>query len=149
MRYPLHLPVVVRMARKEMRARSENISLGGILLASDVLIPEGTAVEVVVGVQHLPDPGVLLSALGTVLRVQRKEAGDFGVAIRLQRSFELPFTRPAGHNVGAAQTTLVLDCEKMERDRRERKKMSREKSHREKNHVLSRAPHVASWHMET
>jgi hypothetical protein len=130
MRYPLHLPVLVRMARKEMHARSENISLGGILLASNILIPEGAAVEVVVGVQHLPDPGVLLSALGTVLRVQRKAAGDFGVAIRLERSFELPFTKRTGPPVGAAKATNLLE--------------------REKNRpVFYRAPYVVSWNMET
>jgi len=134
MRYPLHLPVLVRMARKEMRARSENISLGGILLASDVLIPEGAAVEVVVGVQHLPDPGVLLSALGTVLRVQRKDGGDFGVAIRLERSFELPFTKRTGQPVGAAKPPILAS----------------EKMQREKNRlVFYRAPCVVSWHMET
>jgi hypothetical protein len=119
------------MARQEMHARSENISLGGILLASDIPIPEGAAVEVVVGVQHLPDPGVLLSALGTVLRVQRKDAGDFGVAIRLERSFELPFTKKRiGQPVGAAKATNILE--------------------REKNRpVFHRAPYVASWNMET
>src|SRR5664279_1252293 len=70
-RFPLHLPVLVRMAeRKEMRARSENISLGGILLSSSFLIPVGSAVEVSIGVEHLPDPGILLSAHGKVLRVK-------------------------------------------------------------------------------
>lgn len=102
MRFPLHLPVLVRVARKEMRARSENISLGGILLAINVLIPEGSVVEVVVGVEHTPDPGVLLSALGTVLRAEPKTTGDFAVAIRLERSFELPFTRREPERAAAA-----------------------------------------------
>ena len=93
-RYPLHLPVLVRMhQRKEMRARSENISLGGILLSSSFLIPEGAAVEVSVGVEHLPDPGIILSAPGKVLRVQPKDTGDFAVAIKLDRAFELPFAK--------------------------------------------------------
>jgi hypothetical protein len=66
-RYPLHLPVLIRMdRRKEINARSENISLGGILLSSAFLIPEGSAVEVSIGVAHLPDPGILLSAHGKV-----------------------------------------------------------------------------------
>jgi hypothetical protein len=87
----LQLPVLIRIAqRKEIRARSENISLGGILLSSAFLIPEGSAVEVSVGVEHLPDPGILLSARGKVLRVQPKETGDFAVAILLEGAFQLP-----------------------------------------------------------
>ncbi|MGC1453151.1 MAG: PilZ domain-containing protein [Candidatus Sulfotelmatobacter sp.] len=97
-RYPLHLPVLIRMqshkeqSHKEMRGRSENISLGGILLSSAFLIPEGAAVEISVGVEHLPDPGIILSAIGKVLRVQPKDTGDFAVAIKLDRGFELPFS---------------------------------------------------------
>jgi len=92
-RYPLHLPVLVRMApRKEMHARSENISLGGILLSSSFLIPEGSAVEVSIGVEHLPDPGILLSARGKVLRVKPKDTGDFAVAIQLDSAFRLPLS---------------------------------------------------------
>ncbi len=90
-RYPLHLPVLVRMPhRKEMRTRSENISLGGILLSSAFVIPEGSIVDVTVGVEHLPDPGILLSAHGKVLRVQPKITDDFAVAIQLDRAFKLP-----------------------------------------------------------
>jgi hypothetical protein len=88
-RYPLQLPVSVKLAHKEMRARSENISLGGILLSSAFLIPEGSAVEVAVGVANLPDPGTLLSARGKVLRVQPRPTGDFAVAIQLEQSFEV------------------------------------------------------------
>jgi hypothetical protein len=78
--------------RKEMRARSENISLGGILLSSSFLIPEGSAVEVSIGVEHLPDPGILLSAHGKVLRVKPKDTGDFAVAIQLDSAFRLPLS---------------------------------------------------------
>ncbi len=42
-RYSLHLPVSVKLAHKEMHGRSENISLGGILLSSAFLIPVGSA----------------------------------------------------------------------------------------------------------
>ncbi len=94
-RYPLHLPVLIRMAlRKEMHVRSENISLGGILLSSAFLIPEGSAVEVSVGVTHLPDPGILLSAHGRVLRVRPKDTGDFAVAVKLDGAFKLPLSKP-------------------------------------------------------
>jgi hypothetical protein len=78
--------------RKEMRARSENISLGGILLSSAFLIPVGSAVEVSIGVEHLPDPGILLSAHGKVLRVKPKDSGDFAVAIQLDGAFKLPLS---------------------------------------------------------
>jgi len=92
-RYPLHLPVLIRMAaRKQLRARSENISLSGILLSSSFLIPEGSAVEISIGVEHLPDPGILLSAHGKVLRVRPRETGDFSVAIQLEGAFRLPLS---------------------------------------------------------
>jgi PilZ domain-containing protein len=91
LRYPLHLPVLVSMSqRKEMRTRSENISLGGILVSSAILIPEGSVVEVSVGVDHLPDPGILLRARGKVLRAHPKDTGEFAIAIQLESSFQLP-----------------------------------------------------------
>jgi PilZ domain len=102
-RYPLHLPVLIRMARKEMHTRSENISLGGILLSSASFIPEGSTVDVAVGVENLPDPGILLNARGKVLRTYPKETGDFAVAIQLDRSFELPVPGPDSHFVFAAK----------------------------------------------
>ncbi|HEY6371145.1 MAG TPA: PilZ domain-containing protein [Candidatus Sulfotelmatobacter sp.] len=98
-RYPLHLPVLVRMAqRKEMRARSENISLSGILLSSSFLIPEGSAVEVSIGVEHLPDPGILLKARGKVLRVEPMDSGHFAVAIQLLEAFKLPLSEAELHS---------------------------------------------------
>ncbi len=73
-RYPLHLPVSL-------------ISLGGILLSSAFLIPEGSTVEVTFGVAHRPNAAIHASARGKVLRVQPKAAGDFALAI----AFEHPF----------------------------------------------------------
>jgi len=87
-RYALNLPVSLRLARKELHARSENISLRGILLSSAFLIPEGSAVEVAVGVAHLPQPGTQLSARGKVLRVKPRATGDFAVAIAFERPFK-------------------------------------------------------------
>ena len=87
-RYYLHLPVSVKLANKEMYARSENISLSGILLSSALRIPEGSTVELAVGAGPRPDPGVLLTARGKVLRVQRKASGDFAIAIECDRAFE-------------------------------------------------------------
>ncbi len=88
-RYPLHLPVSLKLAHKQVNARSENISLGGILLSSAFLLPVGSTVEVAVGVAQLPAPGTRLSARGKVLRVQPKATGDFAVAIAFERPFEL------------------------------------------------------------
>jgi hypothetical protein len=86
-RYPLHLPVSLKVADKELHTRSENISLGGILLSSAFLIPEGSTVEMAFGVTSLLDTGTQASIPGKVLRVQPKATGDFAVAI----AFEHPF----------------------------------------------------------
>ena len=134
MRYPLHLPVLIKMQRHEMRARSQNISLGGILVSSDSMIPEGTTVEVTIGVTHTPDPGILLSARGEVLRVQPNPAGDFAVAIRLERSFELPFT---GADAGTVTIANAIDSG----DRQPARAKARS--------VFYRAPYLPSWHTET
>lgn len=88
LRYPLQLPVSVRVGNQKIQARSENISLRGILLSSDCLIPEGSAVELEVGVAHLPELGMLLSAKGKVTRLQPRASGSFAVAIECDRSFE-------------------------------------------------------------
>jgi hypothetical protein len=84
--------------RKEMRTRSENISLGGILVSSAILIPEGSSVEVSVGVDHLPDPGILLRARGKVLRAQPKDTGEFTIAIQLETSFQTPLLKAQPHS---------------------------------------------------
>jgi hypothetical protein len=87
-RYPIHLPVSLTLAHKELRTRSENISLGGILLSSAFLIPEGSTVEVAVGLPAPARPGMLLSSRGKVLRVQPRPSGGFVVAVKFQRSFK-------------------------------------------------------------
>ena len=93
-RYPLHMPVSIRLATKEILTRSENISLRGILLSSGSLIPQGSTVEVAVGVANLPDHGVQLSARGKVLRVQPETSGNFAVAIGFEHPFELGLKTP-------------------------------------------------------
>ncbi len=103
-RYPLHMPVTLKVARKEMHARSENISLRGILLSSASLIPQGSAVEVAVGVANLPDHGVQLSARGKVLRVQPETSGNFAVAIEFERPFELGLQTP---DSGSQEASLL------------------------------------------
>jgi hypothetical protein len=89
LRYPLHLPVSVKLGNEEIHARSENISVDGILLSSEFVIPEGSPVELAVGVAHLPDHGMLLTAKGKVLRIQPKASGNFAVAIECDHPFEL------------------------------------------------------------
>ncbi|HEY6337639.1 MAG TPA: PilZ domain-containing protein [Candidatus Sulfotelmatobacter sp.] len=93
-RYPLHMPVTLKLAHQRTQARSENISLRGILLSSASQIPEGSTVEVAVGVATLPDHGVQLSASGKVLRVQPKPSGSFAVAIEFERPFVLGLQTP-------------------------------------------------------
>jgi c-di-GMP-binding flagellar brake protein YcgR len=91
-RYPLHLPVSLKLADKEIRTRSENVSLGGILLSSACMIPEGSTVGVNVGVA-LSHVGALLTARGKVVRVQPRPTGDFAVAVQLERPFEIPLQK--------------------------------------------------------
>ena len=93
-RYPLHLPVAVKVGQEEMHTQSENISLNGILLSSASLIPAGSTVELAVGVAQLPRPGILLTARGKVLRVQPKASGNFAVAIECECPFELKRRTP-------------------------------------------------------
>jgi hypothetical protein len=87
-RYQLQLPVSLKIARKELYARSENISLEGILLSSAFLIPEGSAVEMVVRIVR-SRPGTFLSGHGKVVRAEPKGTGDFSLAVKLDRDFEL------------------------------------------------------------
>jgi hypothetical protein len=88
-RYHLHLPVSVKLAKEEFQTTSENISLNGILLTSAFLIPEGSTVELTVGAVQIPDHGIPLTAHGKVLRVQPQALGNYAVAIECDRPFEL------------------------------------------------------------
>ena len=88
-RYPLHLPVSLRLDDRELRTQSENISVKGILLSSASLIPEGAIVDLTVSVGTSPTPSVFLFARGKVLRVHQKVSGNFAVAIECERPFGL------------------------------------------------------------
>lgn len=85
-RYPLYLPVSLKIARKEIRVRSEDISLGGTLLSSAFLILQGSKVELTFGIAQLSDP---FSIRGKVLRVQPNANRHFGLAISFERPLEL------------------------------------------------------------
>jgi hypothetical protein len=107
-RYPLNLPVSLILANKQLHARSENISLGGILLSSAFPVSEGSKVEVAIGVAHLPQPGTQLSACGEVLRVQPTVTGDFAVAIAFDRPFKFsPQTLSSGSNYQGQEPRLA------------------------------------------
>lgn len=129
-RYSLNLPVSLTLAHKEVHARSENISLVGILLTSAFLIPEGSAVDVTVGVAHLPKPGSQLSARGKVLRVQPKPAGNFSVAIAFDHPFEFSLHGlTSGSNCQNEGPSITQ---------------------RENSAITNRGLHIDSaWHMET
>jgi hypothetical protein len=92
-RYPLHFLVSVKLADQEICARSENISLCGILLSAESFIPQGAAVALQVGVGQIPAP-LFLTACGRVLRVQSRASGNFTVAIECDRPFEIMKQKP-------------------------------------------------------
>ena len=83
-RYPVQLPVVVKLAGRAMLAHSENISLNGILVSSEFLIPERSRVELLVAV-----PSVFLTGRGRVVRVRLDDSGGFAAAIACERPFRL------------------------------------------------------------
>ena len=93
-RYPLNMPVTLKLAQQLTQARSENISLRGILLSSALQIPEGSTVDVAVGVANLPDHSVQLSARGKILRLQPRPSGNFVLAIEFEHPFQLGLQTP-------------------------------------------------------
>jgi len=116
-RYTAQLPVSVKLPHKEMHTRSENISVGGLLLSSAFLIPEGSTVEVAVGVAAPARPGTLLSARGKVLRAQPKATGGFAVAIKLERSFRFELSQEE-HPAATTDTKHCRYCESGSEDKR-------------------------------
>ena len=87
-RHQLHLPVSLKLANKELYGQSENISSNGILLSSAFLIPEGSSVVIAVGIVR-SRPGTFLSGRGKVVRAESRGSGDFALAIKLDRDFEI------------------------------------------------------------
>ncbi len=87
-RHQLQLPVSLKLANRELYGQSENISRNGILISSALLIPEGSSVEMAVGIVR-SRPGTFLSGRGKVVRVEPKGPGYFALAIKLDRDFEL------------------------------------------------------------
>jgi hypothetical protein len=87
-RHQLHLPVSLKLGNREMYGQSENISANGILLSSAFLIPEGSLVEMAVRLVR-SRPGTLLSGRGKVVRAEPRETGDFALAVKLDKNFDL------------------------------------------------------------
>ena len=81
MRYPVHLPVTVKLGKAQISAWSENISKMGILLTSDSLILKGSSVELDVHFTPWLEMGASLRARGKVLRVEPTVSGGSTVAI--------------------------------------------------------------------
>jgi len=88
-RYPLHVPVTVKLGSAQISARSENISKKGILLSSDFLILKGSSVELDVHFTRWADMGASLTGRGKVLRVQPTVSGGFTVAIGCDVPFRI------------------------------------------------------------
>lgn len=105
-RYPLHLPVSIKLAQKEMHTHSENISVRGIFLSIGFAIPKDSTIEVVVEVSNVLEPSIRLGAHGKVIRVQPKASGDFAVAI----AFERPF-RFCRQDLGSGQRRADLSAQ--------------------------------------
>src|SRR5262249_40494907 len=87
LRYSVQLPVSITMAkaRVSITARSENMSLHGILIVSDVLISEGYVVEL----QIQAGSSFLLGGRGQVLRVAPRPSARFAIAVGCESPFRL------------------------------------------------------------
>jgi len=88
-RYPLHLPVTVKLGAAEIAARSENICRNGILLSSDFLMLKGSSVELAVHFAQSVEMGGSLMGRGKVLRVEPTVSGGFVVAIGCEVPFRI------------------------------------------------------------
>lgn len=87
LRYSVQLPVSITMAkaRVSIAARSENMSLHGILFVSDVLISEGYVVEL----QIQAGSNFLLAGRGQILRVAPRPSARFAMAVGCENPFRL------------------------------------------------------------
>ena len=101
LQYPVRLKAYSSDSTVEFEAVSRNISIGGLLLESSLMIPQDTAVGFTVTVQR-GEPGrrIQFVGAGKVVRVDPKTAGDmFVIAVECQR----PITQ-IDHNLEAMGT---------------------------------------------
>jgi hypothetical protein len=87
-RFPIQQLAIVKYeddGPRELRATTENASLGGAFVHAETTIADGSTVEVTL---LLKSDGPLkltrLRAVGRVVRVERLEAGRFGIAIKYE-----------------------------------------------------------------
>jgi hypothetical protein len=77
-RFPLHLPVILKTPTSEHRAETIDISAGGILFRSDSDIEVGSAVEFTVAMPGNvlgSDRDILVKCQGRVVRCTQEAAG--------------------------------------------------------------------------
>lgn len=92
-RFPLHLPVVIKTATDEHRAQTTDISAGGILFITETAIEVGSAVEFTVAMPGEvlgSDRDVLVMCRGRVVRCSEEPSGR-SVAVVID---EYKFGRP-------------------------------------------------------
>lgn len=86
-RYPVDLKIDLGNSVSELRAVSNNISLGGVLLEIDSAIPQHSAVSFVVTVRghHIIGP-IQIAGEGEIVRVEPRASGaGFAVAVACKR----------------------------------------------------------------
>jgi hypothetical protein len=93
----VHVRFLSGNAKAEVDAVTRNISLGGLLLESDCLIPDRCPVEFIITLRGgLISRPVKLTGAGQVVRVQPGEAADkFAIAVACSQpitQLELPLT---------------------------------------------------------
>lgn len=110
-RYQLQLPVLLKLAHKELYGQTENISANGMLFSSALLIPEGSAVEMAVRIVR-SRPGTFLCGRGKVVRAESRGTGAFALAIKLDRDFEFdkgsPFPQAKDRIIASGGPQLAL-----------------------------------------
>src|SRR5262245_3087311 len=93
-RYVLHLPVTLwlgRQSENRIKAKSENISLRGILVWTDSPIPVGAEVNVEVSLEAVTGQAdAFLTSTGKVLRVTQPSTGWFQMAVGCDQPFQFP-----------------------------------------------------------
>ena len=80
-RFNLRLPVHVRFSSGEANAISNNISIGGLLLESNRLIPDHSGIEFTITVGGEAPRSIILGGTGEVVRVERADPSTFRIAV--------------------------------------------------------------------
>jgi c-di-GMP-binding flagellar brake protein YcgR len=91
-RQPISLELRHNSMTKVLRGTTENISLTGVLVATDKGIPENTRLDLTLELAppSTPPPHRLrLPNSGKIVRVDRRPDGTVSIAIQCDRAFEL------------------------------------------------------------